>query len=130
MDLKSPSPMTTSIVILVRHDPNVLTATLVYRAQNINFFFFLGLFAKYYVNDRVKDQCEAVKRGLFEVVDASWLRIFNEPELQVLISGTSNGELDISDLKSNCRYTGGFTSIDPVSRFTIWASSARLSSVH
>ena len=76
---------------------------------------FTGLLAKYYVNDRVKDQCEAVKRGLFEVLDPSWLRIFNEPELQVLISGTSNGELDISDLKSNCHYAGGFTSIDPVS---------------
>lgn len=74
----------------------------------------LELFAKYHVNDRVKDQCEAVKRGLFEVLDPSWLRIFNEPELQVLISGPSQGELDINDLKSNCRYAGGFTSIDPV----------------
>mmetsp|Transcript_20352 Transcript_20352/g.49911 ORF Transcript_20352/g.49911 Transcript_20352/m.49911 type:complete len:254 (-) Transcript_20352:64-825(-) len=85
---------------------------------NENKHHYIGLFAKYYVNDRVKDQCEAVKRGLFEVLDPAWLRIFNEPELQVLISGPSNGELDISDLKSNCRYAGGFTSIDPnVNRF-------------
>ncbi|KAL3945620.1 MAG: hypothetical protein SGBAC_000276 [Bacillariaceae sp.] len=82
---------------------------------NANKNHYIGLFAKYYVNDRVKDQCEAVKRGLFEVLDPSWLRIFNEPELQVLISGPSDGELDIIDLKSNCRYAGGFTSIDPVS---------------
>lgn len=76
---------------------------------------FLGLVAKYYVVDRVKDQCEAFTRGLWEVIDPSWLRIFNEPELQVLISGPSNGKIDVADLRANCRYAGGFTGIDPVS---------------
>jgi ubiquitin-protein ligase E3 C len=76
---------------------------------------FPGLVAKYYVVDRMKDQCEAFTRGLWEVIDPSWLRIFNEPELQILIGGPSDGKIDVDDLRSNCRYAGGFTGIDPVS---------------
>jgi hypothetical protein len=80
--------------------------------------FALGLVAKYYVVDRLKEQSEAFTRGLWEVIDRSWLRLFNEPELQVLISGPSNGKIDVEDMRSNCRYAGGFTGIDrTVNRF-------------
>eukprot|EP00934_Nitzschia_sp_Nitz4_P006977 Nitzschia sp. Nitz4//scaffold196_size54656//16609//20632//NITZ4_006637-RA/size54656-snap-gene-0.31-mRNA-1//-1//CDS//3329540420//6967//frame0 len=79
---------------------------------------YIGLVAKYYVVDRIKEQSEAFTRGLREVIDKSWLKIFNEPELQVLISGASDGRIDVDDLKSNCRYAGGFTGIDrTISRF-------------
>ena len=70
--------------------------------------------AKYYVVDRVKEQSEAFTRGLWEVIDSSWLLIFNEPELQVLISGPSNGSIDIDDLRKNTRYVGGYTGLEPV----------------
>ena len=70
--------------------------------------------AKYYVVDRVKEQSEAFTRGLWEVLDKSWLLIFNEPELQVLISGPSNGSIDIDDLRKNTRYVGGYTGLEPV----------------
>ena len=70
--------------------------------------------AKYYVVDRVKEQSEAFTRGLWEVIDPSWLLIFNEPELQVLISGPSNGSIDIDDLRKNTRYVGGYTGLEPV----------------
>jgi len=77
-----------------------------------------GLVAKYYVCDRVKEQSEAFTRGLWEVIDRAWLRIFNEPELQVLISGSTGGSLDVQDMRANTRYAGGFTGIDrTVSRF-------------
>lgn len=80
--------------------------------------FLLGLVTKYYVVDRVKEQSVAFTRGLWEVIDKSWLRIFNEPELQVLISGASDGKIDVEDMRANCRYAGGFTSIDrTVTRF-------------
>ena len=69
--------------------------------------------AKYYVVDRVKEQSEAFTRGLWEVIDRSWLKIFNEPELQILISGPSDGKIDVDDMRSNCRYVGGFTGLDP-----------------
>lgn len=73
---------------------------------------YIGLVAKYYVYDRLREQSEAMTRGLFEVVDRSWLRLFNEPELQVLISGASDGKLDVEDLKANCHYVGGFSGLD------------------
>jgi hypothetical protein len=71
-----------------------------------------GLVTKYYVVDRVKEQSEAFTRGLWEVIDKSWLRIFNEPELQVLISGATDGKIDVDDLRAHSRYAGGFTGID------------------
>ena len=88
---------------------------------------YIGLVAKYYVVDRVKEQSEAFTRGLWEVIDRSWLRIFNEPELQVLISGASDGKLDVGDMRSNTRYVGGFTGLDrTVNRF--WSVVERLDS--
>ena len=80
---------------------------------------YIGLVAKYYVYDRLREQSEAMTRGLFEVIDRSWLRLFNEPELQVLISGaSSDGKLDVEDLKTHCNYVGGLSGLDrTVSRF-------------
>lgn len=68
--------------------------------------------AKYYVVDRLKEQSEAFTRGLWEVIDRCWLRLFNEPELQVLISGSSDGKIDVADMRANARYSGGYTGID------------------
>jgi ubiquitin-protein ligase E3 C len=89
---------------------------------------YIGLVAKHYVVDRVKEQSEAFTRGLWEVIDRSWLRIFNEPELQVLISGSSEGKLDVDDLRANTKYVGGYTSLDRnISRF--WSVVAGLDSI-
>jgi len=68
--------------------------------------------AKYHVCDRLRVQAEAFTRGLWDVIDAAWLRLFNEPELQVLISGSTSGKLDISDMKAHCKYAGGYTGLD------------------
>ena len=79
---------------------------------NSNKHYYIGLVAKYYVYDRIREQSEAMTRGLFEVVDRSWLRLFNEPELQVLISGATEGKLDVEDMKAHCQYAGGYSSLD------------------
>lgn len=85
---------------------------------NVNKHRYIGLVAKYYVVDRVREQSEAFTRGLWDVIDKNWLRLFNEPELQVLISGPSDGKIDIEDMRRNTRYAGGYTGIDRnVSRF-------------
>ncbi|GKY96085.1 hypothetical protein MPSEU_000568600 [Mayamaea pseudoterrestris] len=85
---------------------------------NVNKHHYIGLVTKHYVVDRVKEQSEAFTRGLWEVIDSSWLRIFNEPELQVLISGASDGKIDVDDMKSHTKYIGGYTGIDrTVTRF-------------
>jgi ubiquitin-protein ligase E3 C len=85
---------------------------------NTNKHRYVGLVAKYYVVDRVKDQSEAFTRGLWEVIDRAWLRIFNEPELQVLISGASDGKLDVDDMRAHTSYLGGFSGLDrTINRF-------------
>lgn len=73
---------------------------------------YISLVAKHHVYDRLKDQSQAFTRGLWDVIDPSWLRLFNEPELQVLISGSNSGKLDVADMKAYTRYTGGFTGLD------------------
>lgn len=88
---------------------------------------YVGLVTKHYVVDRVKEQSEAFTQGLWEVIDKSWLHIFNEPELQVLISGASDGKIDVEDMRANTRYAGGFTGIDRnVTRF--WSVFASMTS--
>jgi len=73
---------------------------------------YIYLVAKHHVSDRIKEQSDAFTRGLWEVIDRSWLQLFNEPELQVLISGATDGKIDVADMKSNTRYVGGYTMID------------------
>ncbi|KAL9181070.1 hypothetical protein ACHAXT_009875 [Thalassiosira profunda] len=73
---------------------------------------YIYLVAKHHVSDRIKEQSDAFTRGLWEVIDRSWLRLFNEPELQVLVSGASDGKIDVADMKTNSRYTGGYTRLD------------------
>lgn len=88
------------------HGGNELNVT------NSNKHRYISLMAKYHVFDRVSEQSEAFRRGLYDVIDRRWMRIFNEPELQVLISGPSDGEIDIEDMKANTRYVGGYTIFD------------------
>lgn len=93
--------------------------------NNTNKQRYIGLVAKYYVFDRVKEQSEAFTKGLWDVIDRSWLRLFNEPELQVLISGASE-KIDVDDMRAHTKYAGGYTSIDrTISRF--WSVVGSLS---
>ena len=74
----------------------------------------------------MKDQAEAFTRGLWDVIDKTWLQLFNEPELQVLISGATGGALDVDDMRANTRYAGGYTGIElTIGRF--WSVVASLS---
>jgi hypothetical protein len=47
----------------------------------------------------------AFLRGFFEVVKPRWVRMFNEAELQMLISGSSEG-IDVDDLMAHTHYAG------------------------
>ena len=42
--------------------------------SNLNKHRYIGLVAKHYVHDRVKEQSEAFRRGLWDVIDKKWLR--------------------------------------------------------
>ncbi|KAG7375508.1 hypothetical protein PHYPSEUDO_000937 [Phytophthora pseudosyringae] len=72
---------------------------------------YIHLVANYYLNTQIREQCAAFRVGLSDLIDPRWLQMFNEPELQVLISGKS-GKIDIDDLKANSRYAGGYYALD------------------
>ncbi|KAG2504656.1 hypothetical protein JM18_009540 [Phytophthora kernoviae] len=72
---------------------------------------YIHLVGNYYLNTQIREQCSAFRMGLSDLIDPRWLQMFNEPELQVLISGKS-GKIDVDDLKANVRYTGGYYALD------------------
>lgn len=85
---------------------------------NYNKHRYIGMVAKYYVYDRVREQSEAFRRGLWDVIEKKWLQIFNEPELQVVISGSMDGTVDVEDMKANTKLVGGYTIFDKsINRF-------------
>ncbi len=50
-------------------------------------------------------QTRAFLRGLTTIIDPSWLRMFNQNELQWLVGGESS-EIDVEDLHRNTDYSG------------------------
>ena len=61
--------------------------------------------AHYYLNVQIEKQFRAFRRGLEKVIPLQWLTIFNEMELQVLISG-AQVPVDVEDLRENTIYSG------------------------
>ena len=63
------------------------------------------------LHTEIKDQSKAFMNGLSVFIGSDWLRIFNEEELQIVISGTKKA-FDVDDLKKNTTYKGymGFDS--------------------
>ncbi|KAJ0411342.1 hypothetical protein ATCC90586_004328 [Pythium insidiosum] len=54
---------------------------------------YIHLVAHYYLNTQIREQSAAFRAGLADLIDVRWLQLFNEPELQVLISG-KGGDID------------------------------------
>lgn len=50
-------------------------------------------------------QTQSFLRGLSEIINPSWLSMFNQSELQTLIGGDSSG-IDVEDLRRNTQYGG------------------------
>jgi len=72
---------------------------------------YINAVAKHYLHDRLKVQAGAFFHGLYQACDRDLLGMFAAPELQILISGASTG-INLDDLKTNCRYVGGYSSLD------------------
>ncbi|CAO4369453.1 unnamed protein product [Caenorhabditis nigoni] len=56
---------------------------------------------------RTQEQCKAFVSGMQSILQPSWLSLFAPNDLQCLISGV-NSDVDLSDLKRNVQYFGGF----------------------
>lgn len=79
---------------------------------NHNRIEYIHLMADYKLNKQIRAQCYAFKQGIGSVVPLDWLQMFNNKELQVLISGAQI-PVDVNDLKLHTNYMGGYAPDHP-----------------
>eukprot|EP00954_Amorphochlora_amoebiformis_P004149 322552-Amorphochlora_amoeboformis.AAC.2 len=65
---------------------------------------YVNLMAERMLTDDIKQQIDAFLEGFREMIDVKLLSIFNEQELELLICGLP--DIDINDLKANTEYKG------------------------
>ncbi|OCT75503.1 ubiquitin-protein ligase E3C [Xenopus laevis] len=74
---------------------------------------YIHLVADYRLNKQIRPHCLAFRQGLANVVNLEWLRMFDQQEIQVLISG-AQVPICLDDLKSFTNYSGGYSADHPV----------------
>ncbi|KAJ2931954.1 hypothetical protein H1R20_g5141, partial [Candolleomyces eurysporus] len=74
---------------------------------------YITLVSHYRLSRQIKKQSEAFFEGLSEMIDARWLRMFNQQEVQILIGGV-NAPIDLDDLRQNTNYGGLYDDRHPV----------------
>jgi len=74
---------------------------------NENRIEYIHLVADYKLNKQIKQQCNAFRAGLSDVIGLDWLRMFSSKELSTLISGAEH-EISVSDLQAHTNYSGGY----------------------
>ncbi|KZT10978.1 uncharacterized protein LAESUDRAFT_721398 [Laetiporus sulphureus 93-53] len=72
---------------------------------------FVQLSAQYRLYSSIKEQIEALLAGFYEIIPKDLISIFNEQELELLISGTP--DIDVDEWRAATEYNG-YTSSDPV----------------
>eukprot|EP00286_Rhodomonas_abbreviata_P029160 CAMPEP_0181295514 /NCGR_PEP_ID=MMETSP1101-20121128/4191_1 /TAXON_ID=46948 /ORGANISM="Rhodomonas abbreviata, Strain Caron Lab Isolate" /LENGTH=1052 /DNA_ID=CAMNT_0023400277 /DNA_START=89 /DNA_END=3247 /DNA_ORIENTATION=+ len=66
-----------------------------------------NLVSDYWLNRRIQQQSQAFMRGISDLMEPEWLRMFSPDELQMIISGSVQ-PIDLEDWRRNCVY-GGYT---------------------
>lgn len=66
---------------------------------------YIHLLAHHHLNVQLNRQFQAFRHGLHNVIPLLWLTLFNEQELQTLISG-SQVSIDVDDLYKHTQYSG------------------------
>ena len=79
------------------------------KVSNANKFRYIYMVADYRLNVRIKPQSDAFVNGFRECIPMNWLGIFNDRELNMLMSGGSK-EMDVKDLVKHSKYLNGFSS--------------------
>ncbi|KAF6175465.1 hypothetical protein GIB67_021955 [Kingdonia uniflora] len=77
------------------------------RVTNENVIQFIHLVANHRLNSQIRQQSSYFLRGFQQLIEKDWISMFNEHELQLLISGSLEG-LDFDDLRSHAQYSGGY----------------------
>ncbi|OOF97202.1 hypothetical protein ASPCADRAFT_128903 [Aspergillus carbonarius ITEM 5010] len=75
---------------------------------NQNRLVYISYIARYRLQVQPALQTNAFLQGLGQVIQPSWLSMFNQTELQTLVSGDS-GDIDVADLRRNTLYGGVYT---------------------
>ncbi|KAF3456410.1 hypothetical protein FNV43_RR01060 [Rhamnella rubrinervis] len=70
---------------------------------------FIHLVANHRLNYQIRQQSSHFLRGFQQLIQKGWIDMFNEHELQLLISGSLES-LDVDDLRLNTNYAGGYHS--------------------
>ncbi|KAI1006487.1 hypothetical protein K3495_g1733 [Podosphaera aphanis] len=72
---------------------------------NENKLLYVSYVARHRLHVQPYQQTQAFLKGLGDVINTSWISMFNQSELQTLIGGDSS-EIDIDDLRQNTLYGG------------------------
>ncbi|KAG2225111.1 hypothetical protein INT45_011794 [Circinella minor] len=72
---------------------------------------YVSLVTEQKLTTAIKDQINAFLQGFHDIIPASLIQIFNEQELELLISGLP--DIDIDDWKNNTEYQGGYSTGTP-----------------
>lgn len=75
-----------------------------------NYLRYIYEVANFKLNTSIRTQTDAFLGGLYQLIDPSWVSMFNADELQMLISG-GHANVDVWDLKSHTNY-GGYLDSD------------------
>ncbi|KAE9599205.1 putative aminoacyltransferase, E1 ubiquitin-activating enzyme [Lupinus albus] len=79
------------------------------RVTNDNVITFIHLVANHRLNFQIRQQSSHFLRGFQQLIQKDWIDMFNEHELQLLISGSLDS-LDVDDLRLHTNYAGGYHS--------------------
>lgn len=73
---------------------------------------YVRLLAYHRMTTAIRKQIDAFLDGFHELVPAELISIFDAQELELLISGLP--DIDLDDLRAHCDYAGGYKASDPV----------------
>ena len=85
---------------------------------------YLTLIARHRLQNQPRHQTAAFLKGLGSIIAPNWLSMFNQPELQTLVGGSTSA-LDVADLRAHTVYGGlyapGFDGVPHTTVSTFWA---------
>ncbi|QDZ19376.1 HECT domain-containing ubiquitin-protein ligase [Chloropicon primus] len=87
--------------------------------SNASVIKYIHLMANFKLNIQMKQQSMAFMQGLQDLVNQEWISLFNDSELQELISGSEKG-FDLEDMRKSMHYSGGYNEAHPVIK-TFWS---------
>ncbi|ESZ93444.1 hypothetical protein SBOR_6151 [Sclerotinia borealis F-4128] len=90
--------------------PKIITRDLMPNGSNItvtneNRLLYIAYVVRHRLQIQPYEVTQAFLRGLGQIINPSWLSMFNQAELQTLIAGETS-EIDIDDLRDNTQYGG------------------------